>query len=341
MTRVAVIGGGARSVAHMVAVTHIPDVEVVGVTDIDESRAAAAVERANSRRKEGSEPHQPRLFTDYRDMLAATDPDCIYLCLPPFVHGEIDHAVIDAGKAVLFEKPVALSVSLAQEIADHIREKGIVNAVGYQKRYSSAIQKVAELLKDTTIGMAVSIRFGDLPSQPWWRVQSQSGGMLVEQHTHAVDMMRVTCGEIESVYAMAATRLLNDVPNVSVFDVNAVTVRFANGAPGIIGNSCAAEAGASIFPGHTVQVAARDMVITVHSDRSVVHRVGQPPEEFVMEQNDNYLMNKAFIEAARAGNQGGILCDFADGAQTLAVTLACQESAEKGELVRVPIIRRG
>ncbi|MEZ4662731.1 MAG: hypothetical protein R2911_34720 [Caldilineaceae bacterium] len=53
--------------------------------------------------------------------------------------------------------------------------------------------------------------------------------MLVEQHTHAVDLMRVLCGEIESAYAVGATNLLADTPNLTIYDCNACTVRFANG----------------------------------------------------------------------------------------------------------------
>ncbi|MEZ4726343.1 MAG: Gfo/Idh/MocA family oxidoreductase [Caldilineaceae bacterium] len=261
-------------------------------------------------------------------MLDAAAPDCLYLCLPPFAHGQIDHDLIDYGKPILFEKPVAVTMSAAKEIADHVRQAGIVNAVGYQKRYSSAVQIPKQMLADQTIGMVISIRLSDLPGQPWWRVQAQSGGMLVEQHTHAVDLMRFLCGEIESVYAVGGTRLLNDTPNLDIFDVNACTVRFANGAPGIIGNSCAAPAGAPIFPPHLVHVVVRDMVLSVNDGKSTVRRVGQAEETILPSANDNLLMNQTFIAAVQSGDQGEILSDYQDAVKTLAVTLACQQAAE-------------
>lgn len=333
MTRVALIGAGQRSVSHMAALTHIPDVQVVALADLDPDRAQAAQQRANDRRAPTSAPIAATIYTDYRRMVEAVDPDCLYLCLPPFAHGQIDHDVIDLGKPVLFEKPVAVTISVAKEIADHVRQAGIVNAAGYQKRYSSAVRLPKEMLEDQTIGMVISIRLSDLPGQPWWRVQAQSGGMLVEQHTHAVDLMRFLCGEIESVYAVGGTRLLNDTPNLDIFDVNACTVRFVNGAPGIIGNSCAAPAGAAIFPPHLVHVVARDMVLSVNDGKSTVRRVGQAEETILPTADDNYLMNQAFIDAVRSGAQGAILSDYHDAVQTLAVTLACQQSAEQNRPV--------
>lgn len=332
MTRVAFIGAGNRSISHMAALTHVADVKTVAIADIDADRARASVEKANERRATGSHAIEVQIFRDYKRMIDSVRPDCLYLCLPPFVHGELDHDIINYGLPVLFEKPVAVEMSVANEIAAHVAEKGIINAAGYQKRYSSAVQEGKKLLADEIIAMAISIRLSGLPGQPWWRVQAQSGGMLVEQHTHAVDLMRFVCGEIETVYAVGSTQLLSDVPNLDIFDVNACTVRFAHGAPGIIGNSCAAPAGAIIFPPHLVHVVSSGMVVSVNERKTTVRRNGQEDaEELLPAENDNLVMNRTFIEAVRSGTQSGILCDFADAARTFAVTMACQKSAERGE----------
>lgn len=334
--KAAFIGAGNRSVSHMAALTHIPDVETVAIAELDESRALDSQKRANERRADGSDPIDVRVFKDYRDMIDTVAPDCIYLCLPPFVHGQLDHDVIDYGLPVLFEKPVAVEMSVANEIAAHVAEKGIINAAGYQKRYSSAVSEAKNLLVDKTIAMAISIRLSGLPGQPWWRVQEQSGGMLVEQHTHAVDLMRYVCGEIENVYAVGSTQLLNDTPNLNIFDVNACTIRLANGAPGIIGNSCAAPAGAPIFPPHLVHVVSNGMVLTVNDGKTSVYRDGQSEvEEIVPEERGDLPMNRAFIEAIRSGDQSGILSDFADATRSFAVTMACQKSAERGQPIDI------
>lgn len=336
MTKVAFIGAGNRSISHMTSLTHVPGVETVGIADLDETRARSSQEKANERRATDAAPIDASLFTDFRTMIDAVAPDCLYLCLPPFVHGQLDHDLIDYGLPILFEKPVAVEMSVANEIAAHVAEKKIINAVGYQKRYSSAVTDAKALLADQPMAMAVSIRLSGLPGQPWWRVQAQSGGMLVEQHTHAVDLMRFVCGEIEEVYAVGSTQLLNDTPNLDIFDVNACTVRFANGAPGIIGNSCAAPAGAAIFPPHLVHVVSSAMVVTVNDAKTTVRRNDQPNvEELLPAEDDNLVMNRTFIEAVRSGDSSKILCDFEDGARTFAVTLACQRSAEQRQPITI------
>ena len=115
-------------------------------------------------------------------------------------------------------------------------------AVAYQWRYSTAVQQVRQLLSGVPIGMVTAVRWSALPGSPWWRVQSKGGGMLIEQHTHCTDLLRYLCGEVTEVYAMAATALLQDVPNLDIADVNAVSLRLASGAVGAISNSCAAVA---------------------------------------------------------------------------------------------------
>lgn len=352
--RAGFVAAGSRSVSHMAALTHLENVTVAGITELDPARAATAVARANDRRAPGSDPIQPQVFDNVQAMMDATDCNVIYLCLPPYAHGKIDHEVIDLGLPVMFEKPVAVDISVANEIAAHVAEAGIVNAAGYQKRYGAPVQAAKARLEGLPIGMAVAIRLSDLPSQPWWRVQAQSGGMLVEQHTHAVDLMRLLVGEIETVYAVGGIIFSQDVPNLDVFDMNAATVRFAGGIPGIIGNSCAAPEGAAVFPPHLVHVVAQGLTVSVNQSKATF-RTQDQVEEVLPTEPDDLLLNRAFIAAARRGNQGGnqggnqngnqgsdqsnkqagILSDFADATRTLAVTLACQRSAETGQPIHL------
>lgn len=335
VVKVAFVGAGARAVSHIAAVGSIEGAEVVAINDLSEEIGRTAQEKANARLKDGASPIDAKFFTDFDTMAAAVDFDAVYLCLPPFVHGEIDHKVIDLGKAVFIEKPLAVEMAPALEIADHIRQKGVINAAGHQMRDSSVVQRAARLVKDEQIGMATAIRLSGLPGTPWWRVQERSGGMLIEQHVHAVDLMRLLVGEIDTVYAVANTLLLKDVPNLNIFDVNAVTVRFANGAPGIVGNSCAAPAGRDVFPPHHVQVVTKEFVADVNPRTVAIHRADVEPEVWTAESDGTLEMNQRFIDAVRDANQGNISCSYGDALRSFAVTVAAQKSAESGEVVRV------
>src|SRR6476646_344535 len=98
-------------------------------------------------------------------------------------------------------------------------------------------------LDGKTIAMVTSHRWGGLPQTPWWRVMGQSGGQLVEQTPHQVDLMRYLAGEIVEVHARYATRVLGDVPNLDIPDVQVVNLQFASGAVGSLTTSCALREG--------------------------------------------------------------------------------------------------
>ncbi len=325
--KIGFIGAGGRSVREMRDLVKIPEAEVVALCDIDAERCRAAVTTISQALPAGSPPWTPRVFTDYRQMLEQVDLDAVYISLPTFAHGQIDHDVIAAGKAVLIEKPIALELSVAKEIAAHIREAGVMNSVGYQMRYAAATARVREALQGVPVGMVVALRWGGLPRTPWWRVQEQSGGMLIEQHTHGVDLVRYFVGEAETVYAAADTLLLRDVPGLTIFDVNAVTVRFRNGAVGLVGNSPAATAGVPPQLG-MIHILAKDLTVSAGFGECVIRRPGQEPEQFAGDEDPNFLLNQAFVSAVASQMQAGILSPYDDALKTFALTYAAQKSAE-------------
>ncbi len=333
--RIGIIGVGGRSVHEMRHLVRIPEAEIAALCDIDEPRCAGAVETINGALPEGAAPIQPGLFSNHRAMLDAVELDAVYISLPTFAHGEIDHDVIGAGKAVMIEKPIAIELSLAKEIAAHIAEKGVVNSVGYQMRYGSSVQQTRALLEGVPIGMVIAVRWGQLPGTPWWRIQEQSGGMLIEQHTHGIDLVRYFVGEPDTVYAAGDTVLLTDEPKLNIFDVNAATVRFKNRAVGLIGNSPAAHAGVPPNVTNVLHILAKDMTVTAGFGSTTVLRPGQAAETIESEQDSNFLLNQAFVNAVANNTQEGILSPYDDALRSFAFTYAGQKSAELRSEVRI------
>ena len=343
--RLGFVGTGGRTVAELVDLVHIPAARISALCDIDESRCAWAIQQLLERQPDAPgtslvREQVPRTFTDVRDMLAAVDLDAVYVSLPPFAHGDIDHAILGAGKAFFVEKPVAVNSTVGREIAAHVAEAGVVSSVGYQSRYSSAIQQARAALAGVPLGLVVAMRVGGLPGGPWWRVQDRSGGMLIEQHTHGVDLMRLFAGEAEHVYAAANTVLLTDVPDLDIADVNAATVRFQSGSVGVIANTCALESGQA-WPSSmstwtvSLQIVGRGVVAEIGTERSEVLFAGEEAQQYVLDQNPNRLMNEAFVHAVQTGDTSSIQSDFADGLRTFELTYAAHLAAERGEVVRV------
>ncbi len=335
--RLGFVGVGGRAVREMLDLVRIPEAQIVAFCDIAPERCREALERVNARRPEGTPPLEGvRFFTDTREMLQAVDLDAVYVSLPPFAHGDIEHAIIDAGKALFVEKPVAIDMRTAREIDAHIRAKGVISCVGYQSRYSTAVQQARRALQGVPIGLVIAIRIGGLPGTPWWRVQALSGGMLIEQHTHGVDLMRYLAGEVESVYAVANTQLLTDVPGLDIADVNSVAVRFKNGAVGTIANTCALQPGQGAPQGlGGVHVIAKNMTVSTSATATIIQRPQGQREEYPADGEPNFEMNRAFIRAVATGDRSGILSDYTDGMRSFEVTYAAHLSAVRGEPIRI------
>lgn len=331
--RVAFIGVGGIASMHLANLLRMPEADVVALADIDLARIPDTLRLATARMSPPIEPPVIESFDDAGRMLAAAAPDCVFITLPPFAHGEVEYQCIEAGVPMLVQKPVGLDMPTVRGIERAIAERGLITAVGYQTRYSEAADTARELLADRTVGMAIGTYLGGMPRTLWWRIQEQSGGQVVEQATHVVDLQRYLVGEIESVHAAAATRLMTDAPSLNINDVSAATFQFENGAVGTLLNTC----GLNGVPGeswdHGVTIVARDMSMWVWHEGG---RFAQPGEvrELTNSTDCKYLLDQAFVRAVQSGDASNVRSTYADAARTLQVTLAIEESARTGSPVR-------
>ncbi len=337
--RIGFIGVGGIATPHLVNLQQIDDADVVGLCDVSIDRCEAAVRRVNGALNAAARPGDPtvselsaQMFTSAADMIASVNPDAVYIAVPPFVHGDLERAVIDAGKHIFVEKPVALTMDLAREIEARILDAGLISAVGYQSRCSDAVLKARDALAGRQIGLLQGTYYGPLPPQPWWRVQEQSGGQIVEQATHSVDLMRFLAGEVATVYAAGATRILTDVENLNIYDVNAVTLTFQSGAIGALLTTCARDrwGGADWFTG--VTVFASGISVSAWLDRVTIR--GPESEETADAQTNPMLeTDRKFVAAVMSGDGSMVGSDYSNGVLTLEVTLAALESARSGQPV--------
>lgn len=327
--RVAFIGVGGIAAMHLSNLLRMPEAEVVALADIDLARIPDTLRRAAARRSPPVEPPTIEAFDDAGRMLAAAAPDAVFITLPPFAHGEVEYQCIEAGIPMLVQKPVGLDMPTVRGIERAIAERGLITAVGYQTRYSQAADTARALLADRTVGMAIGTYLGGMPGTPWWRVQAQSGGQVVEQATHVVDLQRYLVGEIESIHTAAATRLMTDASNLDINDVSATTFRFANGAVGTLLNTCGLNGVPSEPWDHGVTIVARDLSMWVWTHGGRIARPGEV-RELTNSADAAYLLDEAFVRAVQSGDSSNIRSTYADAVLTLQATLAIEESARTG-----------
>jgi predicted dehydrogenase len=323
--RVGFVGAGGIAGAHMNALEKVENAKIVAFADVDEARARRAAERFGA-----------ASYTDYKEMFANEDLQAVYFCLPPLAHAEAEILAAQKGLALFVEKPVAINMEKAREIRAAIEESGVVSAVGYHWRNYDVTDRVRAELEGKTIGMAMGYWMGGLPGVWWWRKMDGSGGQMVEQTTHIVDLARYLVGEVRTVYAAYALRALQETPDLDVPDVGTMTLQFENGAVGHVANACLLNTGYTTG----LNILTPDLIV---EHRAGTVKLIRPHEttELKTRVNPTVVEDQHFINAVEGGDRGKIRSPYADAVKTLAVTLAGNVSAQRGEPVQVEEILGG
>ena len=142
--RTAVIGCGGISQVHLTALSKMDNVELVCVADIKEDRAKARAEAFGC-----------AYTIDWREFITRDDIDVVHICTPHYLHAPMAIALLDAGKRVLTEKPMASEVADAEEM---IRHSGGRLGVVFQNRYNEASQIIRQSIADGRYGKLLAQR---------------------------------------------------------------------------------------------------------------------------------------------------------------------------------------
>lgn len=313
--RVAVVGCGRAQSEHYKHLSERDDVELVGHCDVDGDRAAAAAERYGG-----------EAFTNHATMYDQTRPAAVYISVPPFAHSGPEEAAAVRGIHLFVEKPIALDRRTAKGIAATIRKAKIITSVGYCWRYFDTVEHARKLIKGKAVCLVRGYWDGPMPEAWWWRRQDKSGGQLLEQSTHIVDLMRHLCGEVAEVHAIGSSGCMTQIPDFDIHDSSVATLQLKNGAAGVVTSVCVAS-NANVKAG--VEVVTPEAVFTVDYGKLTVREDGkiteyEPRANVYAEQTD------AFIESIKTGRKKGIRSTYADALKTFLVTCAANESMESG-----------
>lgn len=316
------IGAGGIARAHLSNLSQIDDVTVRAVSDVDKERAEEAAAQW------GATP-----YTHCSEMLEKEDLDAVYVCLPPAMHGSLEIGLADLGLSFYIEKPLHLDLIVATEVERMTLENGLITSVGYQLRYSDAVQAARDYLADRQLTLAQGFYIGGLPGVAWWRQKKLSGGQVVEQSTHVYDLLRYLAGEVETVFATASTGAMSDIENYDLEDASVATLEFSNGAIGYVVTSCVLTDGGQRHIG--LRFDGRNFTAKLTGDTLDIADSEEQRTESFPEPPGGWLgrADRAFIEAVRSGDGSAILSDYSDSLRTFALTLAVNKSFETGEPV--------
>lgn len=287
--------------------------------------------------------------TTLEDLLSMTAPDAAIIATPNSAHV---HAVeVCASRQVhcLVEKPIADSREAAERIVAAAAHSGIHVLTGHHRRHSPRIAAARQVVEDGRLGTLTSFAALWLVTKPDvyfdypWRTARPSGGPVLINLIHELDVMRHLYGEIDEVFAFASSR----VREWEVEDTVAINLQFASGAVGTI---CASDTAAAPWAyelnaaenslyhaaaGDCYYLAGTGGALALPSLRLWSFPEDAPrgwdralrQEAVPCEQGDPLVRQLAHFQQVISGSASP-LCSAEDGARTLAAALAVLESAE-------------
>jgi UDP-N-acetyl-2-amino-2-deoxyglucuronate dehydrogenase len=225
--KVGLVGCGRISRNHFEALRKIDGLRLTAVCDIVPERARAAAEQ------EGVQP-----FTAYEELLQHADCDVVSVCTPSGLHPAQGAMAARAGKHVITEKPMAITLGQADELVRACDEAGVFLFVVKQNRLNPPIQLLRRavdkgrfgriFLANTTVRWQRPQEYYD--AAPWRGTWEFDGGAIMNQASHYVDLIQWLVGPVESVMAKTATQ----ARRIEAEDSGVALLKFRSGALGVI-----------------------------------------------------------------------------------------------------------
>jgi UDP-N-acetyl-2-amino-2-deoxyglucuronate dehydrogenase len=233
---IGIVGTGAIAEMHAAAIAAVPGARLIAVTDVVPERAAAFAGGRGCAAEPG-----------LNALLARDDIDVVSVCVPSGLHAEVGIQVAAAGKHLIVEKPIDVTLAAADRLIGAAAAAGVALTVISQHRFDPGLVELRRLIDHGVLGRLVlgeaSTKWyrsqGYYDSGAWRGTWALDGGSLMNQGIHYVDLLRWVMGPVIEVSAIVATQ----DHQVEAEDTALAVVRFSSGAVGTIVSSTA------VFPG--------------------------------------------------------------------------------------------
>ena len=332
--RVGIVGAGLQARRRGSVLAKFHETALIVVSAVQRDHAAPLAAGLGCEAAEG-----------WESVVGRDDLDALIVATPPHLHAQISIAAMKSGKHVLCEKPLARTLAEAREMVATAKETGRVLKCGLNHRHHPAIQQARRWFEEGRIGdpMFVRARYG-IGGRPGyereWRANPEvvSGGQLMEQGIHVVDLARWFLGEFSQVTAFVETNFWNIQP----LEDNAFALyRTATGTAASIHSSLTQWKNLFSF-----ELSGRDGYITVEGlgggygtekvalgKRDFTEPFTEEAVEFRGEDRSWHDEWQEFVTAVNEGREP--LGNAADGQEAMRLVFAAYDSAKVGRMVEL------
>ena len=334
----AVVGCGNIAGHHVAGVLGTPEAELICVVDNVEAKAKALAEK-----------NKVKYYTDVKDMLKDKAVDVVTICLPSGMHMDVAIASMEAGKHIISEKPLDVTLEkIDKMIAVSKKTKKHLTGI-FQSRFYESSLSIQKAIKDGKLGKLVLgdaynkwYRSPEYYASAGWRAtwDLDGGGALMNQAIHALDLLMFFMGEVEAVTAYCDT-LIHKIP---VEDTAIAIVKFKNGALGTI------EGTTSVNPGEERKLeihGSKGSVILTGYEKITWKIAGEPVKQEglgvaggvadpkALAYSGHIAQFKAFTKAVLAGEVPPISAE--ESRKSVELILAIYKSSKEKKEIKLPL----
>ncbi|SHE96356.1 Predicted dehydrogenase [Seinonella peptonophila] len=332
----AIVGCGHIAKKHVAALQAVKDAKLVAVCDTDPVRLEDFVN------------DEVKGYTSLDELLKDPQVEVVSICTPTGLHPKLTIQAAEAGKHVLVEKPMALSLEDADQMIDVCEKNHVKLAVVHPNRFRPAIAMMHKRLEEGAFGKLshanATVRWNRNQAyydQAAWRgTKAMDGGVLMNQAIHNMDLLLWMMGEAEEVSTYSATRLRN----IETEDVSVSVIRFKNGALGVLeaavtlyprnleeSLSIFGEQGTAIIGGPTANWIKEWKFADLSEQEAAVYKEQIEADPFGV--SGHQCMIEDLTEAIQENRTP--LVSGVEGREVLKLVLACQRSADTGNRIKL------
>jgi predicted dehydrogenase len=338
MIKVALIGVGYIGHAHASALSQIKNAQIAAIVDNLEENGKKMAQETNA-----------KYFKNIDELLSNGDIDCVDICVPTFAHAEIAIKAANAGKHILCEKPLTLTLKDADAMIKAAKANNIKAMTGHVIRFWPEYVKIKELLDSGYLGTPIHASCERLAVTPDWQVggwdksEKFSGGAAIDLHIHDLDLLIWLFGRPEIVKAQGVLDPSN--PKEGGFSHIFTSAQFKNGKSGF------AEGGWAFKGAFPFTMAVR--ILCEKGTIEWIFRAGKNIEERSQAANIKIYNNDGSVDTIEARQSDAFFNEltyfidcidknkpiekatFEDGKASLEFALAAIRSAREQSIVRL------
>jgi myo-inositol 2-dehydrogenase/D-chiro-inositol 1-dehydrogenase len=334
--KIGIIGAGRIGKIHTGNIARfIPQAQLTGLADIFLTEEQEAWAGGLGARIVSKDP---------ADLLKDPSIDAIIICSSTDTHADFVVAAAQAGKHIFCEKPIDLTLPKVKAALNAVKKTGVKLQIGFNRRFDHNFARIREYTLAGEIGdvQLVKITSRD-PAPPPASYVKVSGGIFMDMMIHDFDMARFQAGcGITEVYAAGAVLVDPEIGRAGDVDTAVVTLKFANGAIGVIDNSRKAAYGydqrVEVFGSKGAASAENDLpnTVTLSSEKGVS---AEKPLYFFLERYKQAFVDEmiAFIDSVQ--NNKPVAVSGEDGLEDMYAALAARKSVKENRRVSIDEIK--